>query len=137
MARRRTRNRSEDDLDPSLIAVEAPKRIYELKKERDERAKAIAVEAERELASVRQQAVDFREERNRECYGRRAQNLKRFKDLVEQRKAIELKMLEVVSDVHSVVQEVEEMILAGLEGRSNEARQSLEALSGMSYRGKR
>ncbi|KAG5926889.1 hypothetical protein E4U42_002829 [Claviceps africana] len=127
---------SEDDSDPSLTAMEAPKRIYELKKERDERAKAIVVEAEKELAAVRQQVVDFQEERRRECSAKRAQKLNRVRDLVEQRKAIELKMLEVVGGVHSAMQEVEEMIVAGFEGRSGEARESLEALSGMPCRGK-
>ncbi|KAG5979951.1 hypothetical protein E4U55_004552 [Claviceps digitariae] len=128
MARRRVQNRSEDESDPSLIAIEAPKRIFELKKERDERAKAIVVEAEKELASVRQQAMDFQKERRRERSGRRAQNLKSVRDLVDQRKAIELKMLEVVNGVHNAMQEVEEMMLAGFEGRSDEAKQSLEAL---------
>ncbi|KAG6016631.1 hypothetical protein E4U54_000873 [Claviceps lovelessii] len=134
MARRRARNRSEDDSDPSLVAMEGPKRIYELKKERDERTRAVVVEAEKELASVRQDVVNFQEERRRECSGRRAQKLKRVRDLVEQRKAIELKMLEVVRGVHSVMQEVEAMILTGFEGRSAEARQSLDVLGGIPHR---
>ncbi|KAG5938601.1 hypothetical protein E4U53_007972, partial [Claviceps sorghi] len=104
-----------------------------LKKERNERAKAIEIEAEKELASVRQQVVDFQQERRRECSARRAQKLSRVRDLVEQRKTIELKMLEVVTGVHSAMQEVEEMIVAGFEGRSGDARQSLEALRVMPH----
>ncbi|KAG5991861.1 hypothetical protein E4U52_003260 [Claviceps spartinae] len=130
MPRKSTRIPSEDESDTSLIALEAPKRIHELKKERDERAAAIVAEAEKELASLRQQAQDFQEERRREGSERRAQDLIRVRDLIEKRTEIEGKMLEVVRDVHSAMQEVENMILAGYEGRRGEARQSLEALSG-------
>ncbi|KAG6034912.1 hypothetical protein E4U41_006318 [Claviceps citrina] len=136
MARRSARNRAEDDdSDPSLIAMEAPKRIYELKKERDERAKAIVVQAEEELASVRQQAMDLQDERRRERSGRRAQNLSRVRALVEQRKTIEVRMLDVVAEVHSALQEVEEMMLAGYDGRRGEARRSLGALGGRTLGG--
>ncbi|QPH00614.1 hypothetical protein C2857_004387 [Epichloe festucae Fl1] len=156
MARRSTRNRSGDDSDPSVIAMEAPKRIYEagamarcitpdvkvelipstiqqLKKERDERAKAVLVQAEKALASVRQQAMAVGEENRRNWL---AQNLKRVMDLVEKRKLIEARMLDVVAGVHSQMQEVEEMILAGYRGRRDEAQLSLEALSGKLPRGK-
>ncbi|KAG5964446.1 hypothetical protein E4U13_002329 [Claviceps humidiphila] len=130
MPRKSTRIPSEDESDPSLIALEAPKRIHELKKERDERAAAIVAEAEKELAALRQQAQDFQEERRREGSERRAQDLIRVRNLIEKRTEIETKMLEVVRDAHSAMQEVENMILAGYEGRRGEARQSLEALSG-------
>jgi hypothetical protein len=57
-------------------------------------------------------------------------------DLVEKRKLIEARMLDVVAGVHSEMQEVEEMILAGYRGRRDEAQLSLEALSGKLPRGK-
>lgn len=38
-------------------------------------------------------------------------------------------MLEIVADVHSTMQEVEEMMLAGYKGRYKEAKQSLNTLN--------
>ncbi|KHN99989.1 uncharacterized protein MAM_01913 [Metarhizium album ARSEF 1941] len=110
MPRRRNRNQSGDGSDPSIIAMKAPERIYQLKQERDERARAIVVEAEKALASL-------------------AQQLRTVIELVEKRKQIENRMLEVVADVHSSMREVEEMMLAGYKGRHKEAKQRLNVLS--------
>lgn len=57
------------------------------------------------------------------------QQLKKVIELVEKRKQIERKMLEIVADVHSTMQEVEEMMLAGYKGRHREAKQSLNSLN--------
>ncbi|KAG6207694.1 hypothetical protein E4U34_007999 [Claviceps purpurea] len=74
--------------------------------------------------------MDLADDSSTNSSERRAQDLKRVRDLIEKRTEIETKMLEVVRDAHSAMQEVENMILAGYEGRRGEARQSLEALSG-------
>ncbi|KIE03206.1 T-complex protein 1, partial [Metarhizium majus ARSEF 297] len=128
MPRRNTRNQSGDDSDPSIIAMKAPQRIYQLKQERDERARAIMAEAEKALASVKKRAVTYQEEKRRKSATKLAQQLKKVIELVEKRKQIEDKMLQVVADVHASMQEVEEMMLAGYKGRHKEAKQTLNAL---------
>ncbi|TWU74524.1 hypothetical protein ED733_005876 [Metarhizium rileyi] len=128
MPRRNTRNQSGDESDPSIIAVKAPQRICELKRERNERARAIVVEAEKALASVKKRAMAYQEERRRQSAKKLAQQLKAVIELVEKRKQIENRMLEIVADVHSSMQEVEEMMLAGYKGRHKEAKQSLNGL---------
>ncbi|KAK2600276.1 hypothetical protein QQS21_004995 [Conoideocrella luteorostrata] len=129
MGRRNTRNQSGNDSDPDIIAMQAPQRIYELKKQRDERAKAIVIQAEKELASVRKQAIAYKEERRQKSALKRAQRLKKLMGLVEKRERAETRMLEIVADMHSHMQQVEEMMLAGYKGRQKEAQQSLNALS--------
>ncbi|OAA48708.1 T-complex protein 1 [Metarhizium rileyi] len=99
-----------------------------LKRERNERARAIVVEAEKALASVKKRAMAYQEERRRQSAKKLAQQLKAVIELVEKRKQIENRMLEIVADVHSSMQEVEEMMLAGYKGRHKEAKQSLNGL---------
>ncbi|KID90102.1 T-complex protein 1 [Metarhizium guizhouense ARSEF 977] len=85
-------------------------------------------EAEKALASVKKRAVTYQEEKRRKSAAKLAQQLKTVIELVEKRKQIENKMLQVVADVHASMQEVEEMMLAGYKGRHKEAKQTLNAL---------
>lgn len=57
-------------------------------------------------------------------------------ELVEKRKQIENKMLEIVKDVHSTMDEVEEMMLEGYKGRYRDAKASLKAFNARVHQGK-
>ncbi|OAA33155.1 hypothetical protein AAL_00620 [Moelleriella libera RCEF 2490] len=132
MARRTSQAHSTQGLDPSIVALQAPQRIFELKKERDERAKDIIRQAEEELTSVRKKAMAYKEEQNRQSALKKAERLGRLVDLVERRRQIEGQMLAIVTDLHAKMLEVEDMMLVGYNARQKEARQALEALSGKS-----
>lgn len=59
---------------------------------------------------------------------KRAHRVAKMASSVERRKAIEVKMRELVQRMHLEVRKVEEMMLVGYHGREMEARSSMEGL---------
>ncbi|QUC18684.1 uncharacterized protein UV8b_02925 [Ustilaginoidea virens] len=129
MSRRNTRKRPEEVSDPTTIAIQAPQRILELKKERDERARAIVVQAEIALSSMTEQASAYQKQRHRQRASEKAERLRRVTDLIDRRRQIEIKMVEVVTRIQDTVHEVESLMLTGCKGREKEAQQALKALT--------
>ncbi|KAF5025031.1 hypothetical protein F66182_2899 [Fusarium sp. NRRL 66182] len=133
---------SNDDADPSFLAMQAQQRLFQLKKQRDERMNMIVKESAASMEKLRARIVAYQDERRTKEYishvvisnahleltSSRAvafsASVTRIIEAVEHRRDIEQQMETLVSQVSSTTREVEEMMKTGLRGREKDAKQA-------------
>ncbi|KAK5990718.1 hypothetical protein PT974_08987 [Cladobotryum mycophilum] len=125
---RRPRSKEEDD--PSLVALQAQKRILQLKRERDERIQAVVEKTDAAMADLRSRIMEQHEQNQRQIAKQRAQSVMNIVELVERREDIEVEMADTVVKTHAIVRELEEMMLTGYDGRLADAKASKDRLRG-------
>ncbi|KAH8124829.1 hypothetical protein ACSS6W_001400 [Trichoderma asperelloides] len=126
MPRRNTRSRSSESSDPGDAALEAQTRILRLKKDRDENIKAAAADFDTALAELRAKVIAWQEDLQRQREERRQYCSTEITRLTDRRGDIEAQMVEIVTNAQRMVGDLEDMMLAGYEGRENDAATALE-----------
>ncbi|KAM0427494.1 hypothetical protein ACHAPT_007454 [Fusarium lateritium] len=115
---------SNEDHDPSLIAMQAQQRLLQLKRDRDERLTAVVQDSTAAMDELRSRVVAYQEERRTKQAGACAGSVMKIVEAVERRKEIEQRMEALVSKVSSTTREVEEMMKEGFRGREKDMRQA-------------
>ncbi|VUC27073.1 unnamed protein product [Clonostachys rosea] len=112
---------SGDESDAERVAYQAQKKIYELRKERDKRMAAVIIDAENALKEVKTRAVAVHAAQLQGKAKFKSQCVNNICRSLERRQAIEAQMVELIADTHTKMKEVEDVIMAGYEGREKEA----------------
>ncbi|KAF4983774.1 hypothetical protein FZEAL_897 [Fusarium zealandicum] len=115
---------SNDDSDPSFIAMQAQQRLFQLKKERDERMNAVVQESAAAMEDLRTRIVTYQQERRTKEADAYAASVMKLTQATERRRDIEERMEAVVSKVNSTTREVEEMMKTGFRGRETDMKQA-------------
>ncbi|KAK1244935.1 hypothetical protein MKX08_004564 [Trichoderma sp. CBMAI-0020] len=117
---------SSDSPDLGDAALEAQARFLSLKKDRDENIKAVAADFDAALAELRTKVIAWQEDLQRQRKDRRQYCRAELIRLVDRRENIEVQMVGIVANAQRMVGELEDMMLAGYEGREEEAVKALE-----------
>ncbi|KAM0564277.1 hypothetical protein ACHAPJ_000487 [Fusarium lateritium] len=115
---------SNEDDDPSLLAMQAQQRLFQLKKERDERMNAVVKESAAAMDKLRARVVKYQEERRTKKTDALAASVTQIIEAVERRRDIEQQMETLVFQVNSTTQEIEEMMKTGFLGREKDVKQA-------------
>ncbi|RMJ19069.1 hypothetical protein CDV36_001302 [Fusarium kuroshium] len=111
---------SNDENDPSFIAMQAQQRLFQLKRDRDERLGALVEDSTTAMEELRSRVVAYQKERRSKQADVCAASVMKIVEAVERRKEIEQRMEALVSNVNSKAQEVEDMMKAGFRGREKD-----------------
>ncbi|KAM0512774.1 hypothetical protein ACHAPE_008527 [Trichoderma viride] len=98
----------------------------QLKKDRDENIKAVAADFDAALAELRAKVVAWQEDLQRQRQDRRQYCQAELIRLLDRRENIEVQMVGIATNAQRMVSELEDMTLAGYEGREKEAEKALE-----------
>ncbi|KAL7902128.1 hypothetical protein HDV64DRAFT_286986 [Trichoderma sp. TUCIM 5745] len=128
MPRKNARSRSSDSSDPGGAALEAQARFLRLKKDRDESIKAVTADFDAALAELRAKVIAWQEDLQRQRKERRQYCQAELTRLIDRRESIEVQMVGIVTNAQRMVGELEDMMLAGYEGREKEAEKAVEKL---------
>ncbi|KAM4059072.1 hypothetical protein HRG_008058 [Hirsutella rhossiliensis] len=120
------RNKASDD-GPAAVAA-AMQRVLQLQEDRAKRIKAVSEEHQKAVAELRSRTLARYRGELRQREKKRAQQVARIMSSVERRRDIEVKMQELVLQMHLEVRKVEEMMLVGYHGREMDVRSSMEGL---------
>ncbi|KAJ3470771.1 hypothetical protein MRS44_000870 [Fusarium solani] len=120
---------SNDENDPSFIAMQAQQRLFQLKRDRDERLGALVEDSATAMEELHNRIVAYQKERrSKQLTGRRADacaaSVMKIVEAVERRMEIEQRMETLVSKVNSTTREVEDMMKAGFRGREKDIKQA-------------
>ncbi|EEU47855.1 uncharacterized protein NECHADRAFT_74846 [Fusarium vanettenii 77-13-4] len=122
---------SNDENDPSFIAMQAQQRLFQLKRDRDERLGALVEDSATAMEELRSRVVAYQKERRSKqtrLIGKRADvcaaSVMKIVEAVERRKEIEQRMETLVSKVNNTTREVEDMMKAGFRGREKDMKQA-------------
>ncbi|CAG9971507.1 unnamed protein product [Clonostachys byssicola] len=107
--------------DTEWVAFQTQVKIQKLRKERDQQMAAVITDAENALKGVKARAVAVHAEQLRGKLKFKSQCVNNIAQSLERRQAIEAQMVELVADTHAKMREVEDVIMAGYEGREREA----------------
>ncbi|KAJ3496433.1 hypothetical protein NLG97_g2656 [Lecanicillium saksenae] len=109
MARPNASQRAADSDTPSALV--AQQRIFQLKKERDEKTKDILVKVLADLDDIKDQVSQEREEHERLRRQKRAKILMEIAKSMQKRSAIEQSMTTVVSDLNKAMAQLESNVM--------------------------
>ncbi|RSL66775.1 hypothetical protein CEP54_003606 [Fusarium duplospermum] len=115
---------SNDENDPSFIAMQAQQRLFQLKRDRDERLGALVEDSTTAMEELRSRVVAYQKERRSKQADVCAASVMKIVEAVERRKEIEQQMEALVSKVNSKTKEVEDMMKAGFRGREKDMKQA-------------
>ncbi|KAJ4271912.1 hypothetical protein NW762_000621 [Fusarium torreyae] len=115
---------SNEDDDPSFLAIQAQHRLFELKKERDERMNTVVKESAAAMDKLRARVVKYQEERCTKETDALAASVTQIIEAVERRRGIERQMETLVSQVNSTTHEIEEMMKTGFQGREKDVKRA-------------
>ncbi|KAF4987303.1 hypothetical protein FDECE_15489 [Fusarium decemcellulare] len=113
-----------EDNDPSFIAMQAQQRLFELKKDRDERVNAVLKESTDAMEDLRSRVAAYQEERREKEADAYAGSVMKLVETAERRREIEQRMEALVSKVNSSTRQVEEMMKTGFRGREDEMKKA-------------
>ncbi|CAH0026593.1 unnamed protein product [Clonostachys rhizophaga] len=107
--------------DTEWVAFQTQVKIQKLRKERDQQMAAVIIDAENALKEIKARAVAVHAEQLRAKLKFKSQCVNNICQSLERRQAIEAQMVGLVKDTHAKIKEVEDVIMAGYEGRELEA----------------
>ncbi|CAH0049561.1 unnamed protein product [Clonostachys solani] len=107
--------------DTEWVAFQAQVKIQKLRKERDQQMAAVITDAENALKEIKARAAAVHAKQLQEKVKFKSQCVNNICQSLERRQAIEAQMVELIADTHAKVREVEDVIMAGYEGRELEA----------------
>ncbi|OAQ96995.1 hypothetical protein LLEC1_02652 [Akanthomyces lecanii] len=117
---RRAASRSATDSDGVSPAIAAQQRIFQLKKERDEKMKDVAGKALADLDNIKQQATREREEHERRRKQKKVKILSDIAKSIQKRNAIEQDMLAVVAGMNAAMTHLEEHVMGVFDEKEHE-----------------
>ncbi|KAF4948708.1 hypothetical protein FSARC_13673 [Fusarium sarcochroum] len=115
---------SNEDDDPSFLAMQAQQRLFQLKKERDERMNAVVKGSAAAMDKLRGRVVRYQKEQRTKETDVLVASISQIVEAVERRRDIEQQMKTLVTQVSSTTQEIEEMMKAGFQGREEDVKQA-------------
>ncbi|KAF5662363.1 t-complex 1 [Fusarium heterosporum] len=110
--------------DPHVEAMKAQKRLFQLRKKRDERLTAIIKESATAMNHLRARVVAYQQDRRTSEIETVASSVIRIIEAVERRKQIEEQMETLVRQMTSTSQEVEKMMKIGFKGREDDIKKA-------------
>ncbi|KAM0343884.1 hypothetical protein ACHAPU_008153 [Fusarium lateritium] len=114
----------EGEDDPHVEAMKAQKRLFQLRKKRDERLAAIIKESAAAMNKLRARVVAYQQDRRTTEMETVASSVVRIVEAVERRKQIEEQMETLVHQITGTSQEVEKMMKIGLRGREDDIKKA-------------
>ncbi|OAA82514.1 hypothetical protein LEL_02059 [Akanthomyces lecanii RCEF 1005] len=117
---RRTTSRSAADFDGTSPAIAAQQRIFQLKKERDEKVKDVANKVLADLDKIKHQVSQECEKHERRRKQKKARILTDIAKSMQKRNAIEEDMMAVVAGMNTSMTQLEEHVMGAYDVKERE-----------------
>ncbi|KFH47278.1 hypothetical protein ACRE_019270 [Hapsidospora chrysogenum ATCC 11550] len=117
---------SEDELDFTTSIMEAQRITQRLKKQKEDRLKAVVADSRKAVEDLRFRVEKHYEQQRQQSTAARAKHITTLVENMEKRSKIEAEMMEILGGMSARMKEVEDMILAGYDGRLEEVMSVLD-----------